>query len=324
MTETAQSNAAESSASNPEKEHSGLYWFFVNIWKRTFGGLWGFTKRRPLLGLLIILILIWVLITARGFYQPAFLFIRKYFALTIVVALFLGFLYSMFKRSAMTGKIITVFLTIGLGALVYFYGAPMTRYVALYHHYQSIPKVELASLPSTGHERVQPLNSVLTLARQEALAETESAEKPHFIRRSNGRYDFTMGVGPHPKYPFQRITRNMYEVLSVNGTAPAPNFSKEARHKVNFDVGENLLFSKKTYNAAIKRFDLFRFFNYQPDEVRFIDNDKGEWKQVVSMIRWKGFLFPRPVFGGVLVIDEKEGGFGTGVKRAVLGEGNWI
>ena len=30
-------------------------------------------------------------------------------------------------------------------------------------------------------------------------------------------------------------------------------------------------------------------------------NDAGEWVEVVSLIKWKGFFFPYPTFGGVVI-----------------------
>jgi hypothetical protein len=53
-------------------------------------------------------------------------------------------------------------------------------------------------------------------------------------------------------------------------------------------------------------------------------NDKGAWVEVVSLINWKGFFFPYPTFGGVLVIENGEHDFGDYVERLLIGKGTFI
>ena len=51
-------------------------------------------------------------------------------------------------------------------------------------------------------------------------------------------------------------------------------------------------------------------FNFtEPSDTFYMKNDQGDWVQVVSLIKWKGFLFPYPTFGGVMVIDNGEHNF---------------
>jgi len=305
------------------QERSRVYWFFFHLRRRTFGALWAWTRRNPLLGGLTYGLLLAFLYAFRASYQPAFLFLRKYFVLALFLSLVLFLLYRIFSRSKNTGKIMVGLGTIGLAAGIWFWGAPMVNYLASYYHYRSLNKVELAELPLTGHERIQPLNSVATMADQEALNETQSASSPDFIRRASGRFDFSMAVGPSPDYPLQRLTRPVDQIISVSATSPAPDFSADNRHTVHFDVGEQLLFGRNVRGVAIRRFSLGQFLSCQPDQVRFMEDDRGRWVQVVSLVRWKGFLFPRPVFGGVLVIEQRASGAAATAERIFLGRGRY-
>jgi hypothetical protein len=306
-----------------EPDRGALFWFGHHLRRRVFGGLWRWMRRRPFTALLLLLVLAYALVTGRGWYQPGFVFLRRYALLGLAGLLLLGLLWRWFRRARPLGKAASVGVTAGLVAVVVFWGAGMVNYLALYVHYRGLSKVALADLPLTGHERIQPLNAVATLAAQEAMDETEAATLPHYVRRADGRFDFTMAVGPSPAYPLQRLTRDMEEVIAVPATAPAPDFSAANRHDVRFDVGERLLFSKNAYAAAIKRLGPARFFTCSPDEARFIERAPGDWVQVVSFIRWAGVVFPRPVFGGVLVIEPRQPGALSVLERVFLGRGTW-
>ena len=53
-------------------------------------------------------------------------------------------------------------------------------------------------------------------------------------------------------------------------------------------------------------------------------NDKGKWVQIVSLIRWKGFFFPYPTFGGVMVIERGTHDFSDYLERVFIGKGTYI
>jgi hypothetical protein len=53
-------------------------------------------------------------------------------------------------------------------------------------------------------------------------------------------------------------------------------------------------------------------------------NDSGKWVEVVSLIKWKGFLFPYPTFGGVMVIDNGEHDINDYFERVLIGKGTYI
>lgn len=306
-----------------EKEKGQVYWFFRNLKTKLGSGLKAWAKKHWILATILVLVLLDLIITGRGSYQFVFLNIRKYFLMFLLLLLIAWLFFKWIDKVKVIGKIVLSIVFLSLLVASWFYGPGVYEYVGLYYHYQNLDKTELNQLPLTDHERIQPLNSIRTLVRQNVLSETEEASSPTFVVRKDGNYDFTMVVGPSPEYTWQLFSKNLYKVLSVNATTPAPDFSAKNQHEVNFDIGEHLLFSKKTKAAVIKRFNFLQFFSYEPAEIRFIENDAGEWVQVVSLIKWEGWLIPRPVFGGVMIIPQRESSLGNWAERVILGVGIW-
>lgn len=315
---------SEETPATEEKEKGRLYWFFKNLRTKIATGLKAWAKKHWVLASILVIVLLDMVITGRGSYQVVFLNIRKYFLLVVLLSLLAWLFFRWVDRAKVVWKIVLSLIFVGLLAASWFFGPGVYEYIGLYYHYQKLDKTELKELPLTDHERIQPLNSVRTLVMQNVLAETEEASSPTFILRKDGGYDFSMVVGPSPEYSWQLLTKDMYKVLSVNATTPAPDFSSKNQHEVKFDIGEHLLFSKKTKNAVTKRFNFLQFFSYEPAEIMFIENDAGEWVQVVSLIKWEGWLIPRPVFGGVMIIPQREASFGGWMERVFLGVGKWI
>jgi hypothetical protein len=123
---------------------------------------------------------------------------------------------------------------------------------------------------------------------------------------------------------WQGITDNTEEVFAVSSTTPFPRFSSENRISVTFSIGESLKFSRNTYNAVVQRFNPWMLVNYEPSDTYYMKNDTGQWVEVVSLIKWKGFLFPYPTFGGVMVINNGEHDFNDYVERILIGKGTFI
>lgn len=315
--------SAEPQPANTEirdEDKSRLYWLRKNIWK----SIKNFAGKNKVLATILFLVGLYVLFVSRAAYQPLILLVRRYL---LLVLLFIGvswWVSKKFGKSRLRGKLGIGLLYLGFCAFLWFFGKGIYEYVRLYTHFQKLDKVELTELPQTQFERIQPLNSMRTLVKQELLTDTESATDPRFNRRSDGTYDFSMAVGPSPRYKVQQASKNMYKVISVSATDPAPDFSAKNQYDAEFNIGEFLLFGKRTSIAVGKRLGPIQYFNYQPSEVFFIEKGDGDWAQVVSLIQWKGWFIPRPVFGGVMVIDEyeKEGFDGT-LERIFLGKGTF-
>jgi len=303
-----------------EGDKSRFYWFFYNVRTRVRAGGKAWIKRHPFWTAVFILVILNMIVTGRGSIQPVFLEIRRHMALVFLVALvLLLFFFYVRKRTWNKNIIPTVILLIFLGASV-LVGPSVHNYFSLYFRYATLNKVELAEMPISDHERIQPINSIRTLIDQDALSETEDATMPIFTRGHDGQYYFTAAVGPSRNYLIQRFSKHMYEILNVPAHLSSPVFAKKQRAKVDFEIGEHLLFSSKTDHAIVKRFGFSEFLNCETSEPVYLQDDQGDWVQVVPIIRWEGFIFPRPVFGGVYVIKQydKDDNY---LKKVYLGKG---
>ena len=271
------------------------------------------------------IILLGLLFFLRDDYQPALLFVRKYIFIILVcfIMLFLG--VRNFRKSASTGKRLGILfiVTLFFGALYFVcFHYPMYDYMKTYNVYNTLKRFEIVELPLTQNERIQPLRNIFSMAN-ESVGETKDVSLPHLVR-VDGSNQWTMAIQPTEKYVWQGIKDNTEEVFSVSSTTPFPRFSNENRIPVTFSIGESLKFSRNTYNAVVQRLNLWMLFNYEPSDTYYMKNDKGAWVQVVSLIKWKGFFFPYPSFGGVMVVENGAHTFSDYLERITIGKGTYI
>ncbi len=279
-------------------------------------------KTITIAGVFILLLLLFLL---RDDYQPVLLFLRKYFFILLVCAVVLFFGLRRFRNSLSAGRRLLTLLMIGVFfGILYLVGwhLDMYAYMKTYSAYQNLNRTELSELPLSQNERIQPLRNIASMAG-ESVGETKDVSLPHLVR-VDGENKWTMVIQPAEKYVWQRINSNIEEIFSVPSTSPFPRFSSDNRIPVTFSIGESLKFSRNTYNAAVKKFNLFQLFTMQPADVFYMKNDSGNWVQVVSLIKWKGFFFPYPTFGGVMVIDSGKHNFNDYLERLFVGKGTFI
>ena len=286
---------------------------------------WSKGKKQKTITIIVSFILLIALFVLRDDYQPALLFIRKYIfiILLILLVLFLGL--RKFRKSASTGKRLGILAILALFfGLIYVAGwhFKLYDYMKTYNVYNGLNKIEINELPLTQKERIQPLQNVFSMAN-ESVGETKDVSLPHLVRIGDEN-NWTMAIQPTEKYVWQGITDNTEEVFSVSSTTPFPRFSSENRIPVTFSIGESLKFSRNTYNAVVQRFDPWMLINFEPSDTFYMKNDKGQWVEVVSLIKWKGFLFPYPTFGGVMVIESGEHDFNDYVERILIGKGTYL
>ena len=270
-------------------------------------------------------VLLLLLIIMRDDYQPALLFLRKYIFMGLLAGVVLYFGISRFRNSEKIGRRMLILGLTGLFlAAVYFVGwnMGMYNYMQKYNIFNDLNLIEINELPLTRNERIQPYNNIVTMA-YESVSETQEVSPPQLVRVDNIN-QWTMAVQPAKEYFWQRVNDNTEEIFSVSSTSPFPRFSGENRVGVTFSIGESLAFSRNTYNAVVQRFNPWQLLTMEPDQVFYMKNDEGKWVQVVSLIRWKGFFFPYPVFGGVMVIESGEHNFGDYLERIFLGKGTYI
>jgi hypothetical protein len=306
-----------------ESTKNRFYWIVYNSWNALKTTLSGFAKQRPLLTAVVLFFLLALIFINRGGLQPIALFIRKFWLVILIGFVLLRWIFQRWSLKSTKGKLAPSLFLVVFAMFCYFAGPGLYRYLSLYWHYNQLEKIQLAELPPTDFERIQPINSITTLINQEALSETEDATTPKFVRGSNGKYYYSCAVGPAREYKIQQLSKNMYEVLNIPADLPSPVFGGKYRTKVNFNIGELLLFSKRTAIAVIKRFNLLQYFTLEPADPFFVQNNKGKWLQVVPLVKWEGIVLPRPVFGGVFIVDE-ENEYDHYFKRVTLGEGYFI
>jgi hypothetical protein len=299
-----------------EPERSGLYWIAVHGRARVAA-----TFRRHRLAFVVgALVAVLVLLLLRSAVHPFVIALRvRIFLLVLGVPLLIAFARLLFY-GPVRRRWITAAVAVPLLTAVAYWGEEVHRYLALYNRYRTLATSELRELPVTDHERIQPLNSIYSLAH-EAISESETPMRPYFVRVGD-EYRWTMGI--EPAYLVPRVFGSVREIFSVPGTSPSPRFQRENRIPVQFAFGESLLFGSNSRTAAIRRFGLWRYFNYEPADVSYVTDDAGEWLQVVSLVRWTGVFFPQPEFGGVQLIRQAPTTLRGLVTRVLFGAGDWI
>lgn len=286
---------------------------------------WNRGSRQKTITIVVTLVLVLLLFFLRDDYQPFLLWIRKYIFLILVIGLVLFFGLRSFRNSASVGRriMILVLLLLFFG-LLYVIGGhfKMYDYVKTYNVFNNLNKVQINELPLTQNERIQPLRNIFSMAN-ESVGETKDVSLPHLVR-VDGENKWTMAIQPSEKYTMQQISENTEEVFAVSSTSPFPRFSNENRIPVTFSIGESLKFSRNTYNAVVQRFNIWQLFTMEPGDTFYMKNDSGKWVEVVSLIKWKGFFFPYPTFGGVMIIDSGEHDFNDYIERVLIGKGTYV
>ncbi len=286
---------------------------------------WNKGAKQKGITIVAVLLLLILLFFFRDDYQPALLFLRKYLFIIIVSLLILILGLRKFRKSVNVGSRLGI-----LALLIIFFGIlyafgwhyKMYDYMKTYNVFNSLNKVEISELPLTQNERIQPLRNVFSMAN-ESVGETKDVSLPHLVRIGSEN-KWTMAIQPSEKYVMQQISDNTEEIFAVSSTTPFPRFSNENRIDVTFSIGESLKFSRNTYNAVVQRFNPWMLFNYEPSDTFYMKNDSDAWVQVVSLIKWKGFFFPYPTFGGVMIIDNGVHDFNDYVERVTIGKGTFV
>ncbi|MDC7995918.1 hypothetical protein [Altibacter sp. HG106] len=271
------------------------------------------------------LLLVALLFFLRDDYQPALLFLRKYLFILLIGLLFLFLTLRQFRNAPNAGKRLLILLGIAAFFVTgWFFGwkLELYDYMKTYNVFTHLNKVEIHELPLTQNERIQPFNNIVTMA-YESVGETQEVTLPQLVRVDSTN-QWTMAVQPSKEYMWQRMNDNTEEVFVVESTSPFPRFAGENRVPITFSIGESMAFSRNTYNAVVQRFNLLQLFTLEPSDVFYMKNDEGRWVQVVSLIRWKGFFFPYPTYGGVMVIEPGEHDMSDYLERVTIGKGTYI
>jgi len=287
------------------------------IWNRSLKG-----KIYLIIIFTIILLTFFIL---RDDFQPYMLFVRKYIFIILLVLLVFIFSFRRIRKSdSNSTRIGTFIFMVVFFGLLYFVGAKTGMYAFMqkYNIYKNLDLTEITKLPLSRNERIQPYNNIRTMA-YESIGETEEISEPQLVRIGEDNR-WTMVVQPAKEYVWQRVSDDIEEIFSVPSTTAFPRFAGENREKVIFSIGESLSFSRNTYNAVVQKFNPWKYFNLEPSEVFYMKNDNHEWVEVVSLIKWKGFLFPYPTFGGVMIINKGKHTTKDYIERLLFGKGQFV
>ncbi len=286
---------------------------------------WNRGAKQKIILIIIGLIVFSALFILRDDYQPFLLFLRKYLFILLLFTAIIYFGIRSFRKAANAlKKVFKAILTLASIVLIYvlFWNIGMYDYMQTYNVFNDMNLQEISKLPLSRNERIQPYNNIKTMA-YESISETQEVSAPQLVRVDD-RNQWTMAVQPSQEYFIQRTKDNIEELFSVSSTSPSPRFANENRITATFAIGESLAFSRNTYNAVVQRFNPWQLFNYEPHEAYYMKNDAGNWVQVVSLIKWKGFFFPYPTFGGVMVLETGEHDFSDYLERLLIGKGTFI
>ena len=305
-----------------QKLHNPLYWLgfnILNFLKKLV------LKHKLFWGFIGVLILITAFVL-RTTVQPMFITLRLHsFDVMLFLTIVIG-LRMLKQKLAERGKRlrrlwkVTAFLLVIIGVRCEVY-----NYFALYCRRLALQEIDLKELPTTEHERIQPIESIRTLA-DGVMDQNCHPSEPDFVRIGSD-YRFTMAV--EPDTPMTRLVGTINEIIDIPGNSTSPDFSKDSRHQVKFSIGEHMFLGKNSHTAATKSLPLWRFFSYKTGDVKYVQDDSGEMVEVVCLTRlngswWSKWIFPWPEFGGVIVIRQNSGGVAHALKRLFFGEGKWI
>lgn len=306
----------EQEQATSNETHTQFYWLVHN----TKRGVTAFMKRHVFLFILLLIAAVLVAFTLRAPLHPYIIEVRKRFALVIVGGLAAWWVLKRYQHGGLRQRIVlTLLLIVSLPMLVQ-WGDDVHEYLSLYRRYRTLPTHELAELPVTDYERTHPLYSIYNYARR-AVSENNQPTLPRAVRNGD-RYDWTAGV--EPAYSYEQLFGSVREVLAVSATTPSPHFLPENHHRVNFGTGEKMLFGANTYTAIVRAMGPWQYLNDEPSDVIYLQDNKGEYVQVVSLIRWRGILFPRPEFGGVYIIHQHPASWTSFLAKMLVGTGTWI
>lgn len=298
---------------HPWKEESwSLRHFFQNLGTRFKNVL----QSHPTITACSLVVVVFALFLLRHDAQSFLLLFRIYFGGLLVAAGVASGLWLWLRRySARWRALGGVFVAIVLGIVVVG-GKAAHMYVAQYLRYETLSNVvDRSGLMISTEERILPLRAVHTLAR-DRMNRPEIPSQPNLIRNGDGSC-WTMAIEPNKMWGM--FTYPIDQVMCIPATDPSPDFGGNIT-KVHFTIGENLLLGRNTETCVRRSFGVWRMLSYDVGNIAIMPDDSGKMVQVVSLVRWTGWLFPWPEFGGVQVIEQGE----TSMIGRLFGCGRWI
>ncbi|MDP3770011.1 MAG: hypothetical protein Q8R40_03695 [bacterium] len=301
--------------------HARLYWAYRHTSEWLMDAL---RHHRPLL-VKILCALVLTIWFSRVAIHPYVIILRTHIALILIMAALPAIGWIVVRKRSWIPKTVMLIAT-GLMILIVVSdtGRDFHRYMSLWSQYQQLSVVEIDELFESDDERYYPRHAIYSRAVEIMQENHQMPTIPAVVRMRSQNY-WTMAVEPEPF--LLRLFGEVQHLISIPVNTVAPDFS----HKipVRFDISPSLLLSHNTQGAVTRKFGLWRYLNYEPSDVIFVRNDQGEFVQIVSLIRWRGFIFPRREFGGVVIISQRNDknilhAVTSTIERIMIGRGTWI
>jgi len=266
-----------------------------------------FAQRSKLTGILVILFVASILavIIERNLYQPYAIVARAYsgvpFALLgLFVLTWLTLTICRLRKLRVIWYVIVMGL--GMGGIVW--GKSLHDYTTAFLRFGTLELVDIEKLPLTDNERVLPQAAVYWLIASLTNMTTTSTQ-PSLVRVGD-IYEWTAAIAPNPSFLWQNLFGKVEEVVHLPAVSASTALSTKTRSRASFTEGEYMLLGANIDTCVRRSFGPLRFWNYEPGNTVFIKDDTGEWVQAVTLIRWAGWLFPWPEFGGVQLIRQTQ------------------
>jgi hypothetical protein len=306
-----------------EEQHSWFYW----VWKHNGERVRAFLHRHRHAFYITLGAILFLVIYLRPLIHEPILTLRiRAFPILLGVVLILGLVALLkWKRLQWKWRALGGSVTFALLAALILWGSNVQDGLSLLERHRTLNKIELAQDPTTDHERIQPFESIETVASEKLSNGGEEVDIPDFVRVGSD-YRWTMSIGPAywltaSGLPFvgDAVVRGVY---NLSATAPSPDWSH--RIPVHFITGDQLRLSHEIDTCVKRAFGPWMFLNYDIGETKYMVDDSDQWVQVVPLIKWVGFFFPRPEFGGVMVIPQMEETWGHWIEGFTIGCGTWV
>jgi hypothetical protein len=308
---------------------------FVNSYVRFVRTL----KRHPKSTTVITAVILFALFAERPYIQPYFVIAVRFLpGLLLAAGIAVGVWWPL-KRYSVRIQAAGGAFALAIFAIIAIWGPGWHNHFAYWLRYQDlshgIVDYQKGQFYRTSDDRVLPLGGVDGLIRDH-VNDNELSSPPDYVRVGD-RFGWTADIGPANIWG--RFTHDITEIVFIPSSAVAPDFSRRTPvlngdgSRVNFDVGEDLLFSRNLDTCVRRSFGPWKFINYEPGNVLRMKDDSGKWVYVVTLLRWswKSFgFFPWPEFGGVQIIEQSgphpvwHNWLVDWPKHIILGCGHWI
>lgn len=265
----------------------------------------GFKNRPKFTTLLVLLFVVGIvaLFVERNLYQHYAVVARAYSGMPILLVLILALTWltlTIFRLKRL--RVLYYIGVLGLGLAGAVWGKGFHDYMTSYLRYNTLEFVDLKKLPLTDHERIIPQAGVDSLVAS-LTSTTITSTGPNLVRVGDA-YEWTAALAPHPEYLGQNLLGKVEEVAHLPAVSASTSLSEKTRDRVAFTEGEYMILSANIDTCVRRSFGPLRFWSYEPSNVVFIKDDRGAWVEGVTLVRWSGWLFPWPEFGGIQIVRQ--------------------